>query len=33
MIGLDDRSDVGGRKRSVTVDIFMLVKGMWPFPE
>ena len=24
-IGLNDRSDVGGRKRSVTVDILMLV--------
>lgn len=35
VIGLDDRSDIGGRKRSVTVDILMLVKGMWrwPFPE
>lgn len=32
VIELDDSSDAGGRKRSVTVDILMLVKGMWRWP-
>lgn len=35
VIELDDKSDIGGRKRSVASDILMVIKSMWrwPFPE